>query len=148
MFYVVRNLCLSPPKIYMCKKNILVQRSWGSSVSMVCGYRLDHLGSISGRGKGFFSSLCVETIFEAHPATYALGTGDPYPGLKGDRDVRLTTHPLPGPRSRMSRRNASYPPWRLNGGSGTALDYFYVYLNTKCSAENLDLRKRKWQKGR
>jgi hypothetical protein len=98
--------------------------------------------------KDFFSSLCVETIFEAHPASYALGTGDPYPGVKGDRDVRLTTQPLPGPRSRMSRRNASYPPWRLHGGSGTALDYFYVYLNTKCSAENLDLRKRKWQKGR
>jgi hypothetical protein len=53
-----------------------VNRSGGSSVSIVSDYRLDDRGSIPGRGKGFSSSLFVQTSSEAHPASYPMGTGD------------------------------------------------------------------------
>jgi hypothetical protein len=39
---------------YLYIKTSRVPRSWGSSVSIVSDYRLDHLGSIPSRGKGFF----------------------------------------------------------------------------------------------
>jgi hypothetical protein len=57
-------------------------------------YRVDDRGSIPGRGKGFSSSLCVETTSEAHPASYSMGTGGHFHGAKRDRDVTLTTHPI------------------------------------------------------
>jgi hypothetical protein len=43
-------------------------KTGGSSVSIVSDYRLDDRGSISGIGKDFSSSLCVETGSEVHPA--------------------------------------------------------------------------------
>jgi hypothetical protein len=54
-------------------------RSRGSSVSIVSDYRLDNQCSIPGRGKGFSSSLCVQTGSGAHPASCTMGTGGPYP---------------------------------------------------------------------
>jgi hypothetical protein len=66
-------------------------RSWGSSVSKVSDYRLDGFSSIPGRGKRFFfSSLYVQTSSEAHPASYPVGTGGPFPGVKRGRGVTLT----------------------------------------------------------
>jgi hypothetical protein len=47
-----------------------VAKSWGSSVSVVPDYRQNERGSIPGRGKGFSSSLYVQTSSEAHPAPY------------------------------------------------------------------------------
>jgi hypothetical protein len=44
--------------------------------------------------KDFSASLCVQTSFEAHPASYPMGNGGPFPGVKRGRDVTLTTHPL------------------------------------------------------
>jgi hypothetical protein len=44
------------------------------------------------------------------------------PGVKRGRGLTLTTHTLLVPRSRMCRSYA-FPPWRLHGGSGTALLY-------------------------
>jgi hypothetical protein len=32
--------------------------------------------------KDFSSSLCVQTASEAHPASYTMGTGGPFPGAK------------------------------------------------------------------
>jgi hypothetical protein len=46
---------------------------------IVSVYRLDDWVSISGRGKGFFSSLCVQTGAEAHQVSYALGAGVLFP---------------------------------------------------------------------
>jgi hypothetical protein len=61
------------------------KRSLVSSVCIVSDYKLDDQGvqgSISGRCKVFFSSLCVQTSFEAHPASYPMGTGGHFPGVK------------------------------------------------------------------
>jgi hypothetical protein len=41
----------------------------------------------------FSSSLCAQTSSEAHPASYPMGTRDPFPGVKRGRGVKLTTHP-------------------------------------------------------
>jgi hypothetical protein len=43
--------------------------------------------------KDFSSSLCVQTSFDAHPASYPMCTGGPFPGSKARRGVTLTTHP-------------------------------------------------------
>jgi hypothetical protein len=43
--------------------------------------------------KGFSSSLCVQTISDSHPASYPMGTGGPFPGLKHSHSVLLTIHP-------------------------------------------------------
>jgi hypothetical protein len=57
--------------------------------------------------KDFFSSLCVQTGSETHPASCTMSTGGFSPGVKHGRGVTLTTHPHLVPRSRMSR---SYTP--------------------------------------
>jgi hypothetical protein len=51
--------------------------SRGKSVSIVSDYELDDRGSIPDRGRGF--SLCVQTGSGAHPASYPMGTGVPFP---------------------------------------------------------------------
>jgi hypothetical protein len=52
---------------------ISVGMSWGSSVSIVSDYRLDDWVSISGRGKGYSSSLCFQISSEVHPVFYPMG---------------------------------------------------------------------------
>jgi hypothetical protein len=52
-------------------------RSRGSSVSTVSDYGLDDRGSIPDRGRGFSSSLCIQTGSGAHSASYTMGTGGP-----------------------------------------------------------------------
>jgi hypothetical protein len=42
---------------------------------IVSDYRLDDRASIPGRGKRFFSSLCLQTNSEAHPVSYSMGAG-------------------------------------------------------------------------
>jgi hypothetical protein len=59
--------------------------------------------------KDFFSSLCVQTSSEAHPASSPMGTGGPFLGVKRGRGVMLTTHPNLVMRSRMSRSYTSSP---------------------------------------
>jgi hypothetical protein len=61
--------------------------------------------------KDFSFSLYVQTSSEAHPASYPVGTGEPFQGVKHSRGVTLTTHPHPVLRSRMSR---SYTPLSLS----------------------------------
>jgi hypothetical protein len=93
-------------------------RSWGSSVSIVSDYRLDDRGSMPGRGKGFFCSLCIQSSSEVHPASYPMSTGCPFLGVKRGRGATLTTHPHLVPRSKMNRSYISSSPWRLNGVAG------------------------------
>jgi hypothetical protein len=59
--------------------------------------------------KDFSSSLRVQSSSEAHPASYPMGTGGPFPGVKRGPGVTLTTHPHLVPRSRMSRSFISSP---------------------------------------
>jgi hypothetical protein len=101
-FSVFYSLCLLP-------------RSWGSSVSTVSDYGLDDRGSIPDRGRGFFSSPCVQTGSGAHPASYPMGTWGPFPGDKAQpgRDADHSPHLVP--RLRMSRRYTSSHPKRLHG---------------------------------
>jgi hypothetical protein len=72
-----------------------------SSVSTVSNYGLDYraIGIRSlARAKDFSSTLCVQTGSGAHPASYPMGTGVPFPGgVKRSRGVTLTTHPHLGP---------------------------------------------------
>jgi hypothetical protein len=41
----------------------------------------------------FSSSLCAYTSSEAHPASYPIGTEDPFPRAKRGKGVTLTTLP-------------------------------------------------------
>jgi hypothetical protein len=85
---------------------------WGSSVSTVSDYGLDdqEIGFRSPAGaKDFSSNLCVQTSFEAHPASCTMGTGGPFPR------AMLTTHLHLVPRSRMSWSYTSSPPKRHHG---------------------------------
>jgi hypothetical protein len=59
-----------------------------------------------------------------------MGTGDPFLGVKRGLDATLTTHPHLVQKSRKRRSYISSPPYRLYGGSGTALLYFSQVLTT------------------
>jgi hypothetical protein len=72
--------------------------SRGSSGGIVSDYGI-HDPAIDVRfptgAEDFSSSLCVQAGSGAHPASYPMGTGDPFPGgLKRGRGVTLTTHPI------------------------------------------------------
>jgi hypothetical protein len=95
--------------------------SLGSSVSIVSDYRLDDRDSIPDRGRGFFSSLCVQSSSGAHPASCTMGTGGLFPWVKHGRGMMLTTHPHLVLRLRMSRSYTSSPPSAFMACSGTAL---------------------------
>jgi hypothetical protein len=45
-------------------------------------YGLDSRGSIPGRGKRFFLLHSVQTGSGAHPSSYPMSTGGPFPGVK------------------------------------------------------------------
>jgi hypothetical protein len=92
-------------------------RSRGRSVNVVSDYGLDdrmiELRSPL-EAKDFSSSLCVQTSSEVHPASYAMGTGGPFPVDKAQpgRDADLSPNPVP--RSRISRSYTSSPTRRLH----------------------------------
>jgi hypothetical protein len=75
---------------------LFIKRSCGSSVSIVSDYWLNDraigVRSLAG-AKDFSSSLCVQTGSGAHPASCAMGTVGPFPGVKSGRGVKLTTQP-------------------------------------------------------
>jgi hypothetical protein len=72
-------------------------RSRGSSVGIVSDYGLDdrviEVRSSTG-AEDFSSSPCVQTGSEAHPASYPMGTGGPFPGGKA-RPGRDADHSPP-----------------------------------------------------
>jgi hypothetical protein len=81
-----------------CGKLLLgneIHGSQGSSVSIVSGYGL-HGWAIEVRSpaeqEDFSSILCVHTSSGAHPASYTVGTGCPFPGAKArpGRDADLS----------------------------------------------------------
>jgi hypothetical protein len=99
-------------------------------------------GSIPGRGKGFSSSLCVQTGSGAHPVHCTMGTGGPFYGAK-TRPGRDADHsPYLVPRSWMSRSYTSPPPCASIGVlwdcfaftcfRETYLPMFYRLLGDKC----------------
>jgi hypothetical protein len=65
----------------------------GSSVSVVPDCRLDDRGSPA-EVKDFSSSLGIQTSSEAHPASFPVGTGGPFPGGKA-RPGRDADHSPP-----------------------------------------------------
>jgi hypothetical protein len=78
------------------------------------------------------SSICVQTISEAHPASYPMGTGGPFPGGKArpERDDDHLPHPVP--RSIM-RSYFSSPPWLLHSVVGQryfTMQSIYSSMNT------------------
>jgi hypothetical protein len=76
---------------------VVLIRSRVSSGSIVSDYGLDNraIGVRSPAGaKDFSSSLCVQTGSEAHPASYTMGTGGPFPGGKA-RPGRDADHSPP-----------------------------------------------------
>jgi hypothetical protein len=63
--------------------NTVASMSQGSSVSTVSDYGLGSKGVWFPAGvKDFSSNLCVQTGSGAHPASYPLGTGGPFPRSK------------------------------------------------------------------
>jgi hypothetical protein len=91
-FYVVKrintnktqNHCLEYLR-FILLISINAARSRVSSGSIVSDYGLDDraIGVRSPAGaKDFSSSLCVQTGSGAHPASYPMGTGGPFPGGK------------------------------------------------------------------
>jgi hypothetical protein len=101
--------------------NVIVWKIWGSSISIVSDYRLDDRVRSPAEAKDLSSSLCVQTSSGAHPASYPMGTGGPFLGVKRGPGVTLTTHLHLVPRSRMSRSYKSSPPSAFVACSGTAL---------------------------
>jgi hypothetical protein len=106
----------------------LLTGSWGSSVSTVSDYTLDDRCSIPEEENDFFSSLCVQTRSEAHPASYPMGTKGPFPSGKTRQGRHADHSPHLVPRLRMSRSYKSSPTYRLHGvqrDSLTLLNFFY-----------------------
>jgi hypothetical protein len=100
---------------------ISARRGRGISVSIVPDYELDDraIGVRSPAVAKYFScSLCVQTGSGAYRATYPMGTGDPFPGVKRGRGVTLTTQHRLVPRSRMNNNYYTFSPLeRLHGAS-------------------------------
>jgi hypothetical protein len=103
------------------------RRIWGSSVSILSDYRLDDRGSIPDRGRGFFSLASVSrpALRLTQPPVQWV-PGGPFPGGK----ARLGPDAEHSPPSTAEVNNEELyfsPPWRLHGGSGTALLCFLIY---------------------
>jgi hypothetical protein len=74
-----------------------VKQNSGSSVSIMSGYGLDdRLIEVrsSAEATDYYSSLCVQIGSGAHPASYTMGTGGPFPGSKArpGRDADHSPH--------------------------------------------------------
>jgi len=69
-------------------QGLVLRHEPGSSGSIVSDY-----GARSPtETKDFSSTLFVQTRSEVHPASYPMGTADPFPGVKLGRGVTLNTH--------------------------------------------------------
>ena len=95
----------------------------GSSVSIATDYRLDGLGDLIPVGRYFPP---VQTGPGAHPAPCTMGIGY-FPGLKSDRGVTLTPHPLLVPWSWKSRAIPLPTLWATTGPVKGRL-YFTFYM--------------------
>jgi hypothetical protein len=94
-------------------------KRWGTSVSIVSGYRLDDRGSrvrSQARTKYLSSNLLCPDQLRGPPSLLFSG----YLVVKRGRCVTLTTDPHLVPTSTM-RSYTSSSPWSLHSGSGTVL---------------------------
>jgi hypothetical protein len=93
-------------------------RSRVSSVGIVSGYGLDYRAiqvRSPAEAKDFSSSLCIQTGPGAHPASCPIGTGGKaLLGCDADRSP-------PSSAEVENEKELYSSPWRLHGGSGTAL---------------------------
>jgi hypothetical protein len=83
--------------------------------------------------------LSVQISSETHPASYPMGTGDPFPGVKRGRGVTLIAHPHLVRRSRMNRNYTSSPPWRLHDMARQLyffLSFFSCFRQTRKACRN------------
>jgi hypothetical protein len=99
-----------------------IQRSRGSSGSIVCDYGLDdrafEVRSPTG-AEDFSSSPCVQTGSGTHPASYPVGTVGPFPGGKA-RPGRDANHSPPSSaevkyEKELYLLSPHAPPWRVAG---------------------------------
>jgi hypothetical protein len=106
---------------------------WGSSASIVSGYRLDDQ-TIKVRtpagAKDSSSSLCVQTSSGAYPTFCTMGTGGPFPEGKV-RPGRDVDHSPPSTaevanESELYLLSPQAPPWRPAG-----LLYFLLFSHSK-----------------
>jgi hypothetical protein len=65
-----------------------------SSVNIVSDHKLDDLGSMSGRIKGFLLYLLCQTSSIGHPDSYPTTTGGYFPWIEFRLGVTLITHPI------------------------------------------------------
>jgi hypothetical protein len=87
--------------------------SRGNSFSIISVYRLDDRAievRSPAEARDFSSNLCAQTVSGAHPASCAMGTGDPFPVAKA-RPVRDADHFYLMQRSWMSRSYTSSSPY-------------------------------------
>jgi hypothetical protein len=100
--------------------------SWGSSVSTCLATDWTTGIRSPAEAKDFSSSLCVQTSSEAYPASYPMGTGGPFPGIKRGVGVTLTTHPHLVPGSIMSSSSTTLPFGACTAVAGQLYFYFYT----------------------
>jgi hypothetical protein len=74
--------------------------------------------------KDFSSSLCVQTISGAHPASYPMGIGGPFPGGKTRLGCGADDSPPLVPRSWMSRSCTSSSPCPSVGMLGDRFTFY------------------------
>jgi hypothetical protein len=86
------------------------------------------------RQRIFFCSLCVQISSEAHQATYPMVTGDPFPGGKARMGRAADYSPPYRPEVRDVYELYFLPPYRLHGGSGTALHAISRHCNLRNTA--------------
>jgi hypothetical protein len=67
-------------------------------------------------------SVSIPALRPTHPPTQWVP--GPFSEIERGQGITLTTHSHSVPRKRMRRSYTSSPPWRLHGGSDTALLYF------------------------
>jgi hypothetical protein len=124
---------------------IILHHSCGTSLSIVSDCRLDDRGLIRGRDKGFFFSiLCVQTSYEAHPASHPIGTS---PGANCGRGVTIlsqfdslpifTTHLSKTHFSVFSHFAPGFPTGRFTKDfrTKTSCVYFRHHIHTDCGAQ-------------
>jgi hypothetical protein len=77
--------------LFFCRQDVSTG-NWGGSVTIVSDWTTGVRSPAE--PKDFFSNLCVKTSSEAHLASYPVGTGGPFPGVKRGCGMTLTTHPV------------------------------------------------------
>jgi hypothetical protein len=78
----------------------------------------------SAEAKDFSSGLCAQSSSEAHPGSYPIVTGGPFPEVKSGQGVTLITHP-----HLMCRSYIPLPFSAFIASSGTVFYFTLQYRN-------------------